>query len=400
MDPARRPGPVLAVLAVLTALAPLSVDVYTPSLPRIGADLGGAPWVIQSSITACLAGIGIGQLAFGPLSDRIGRRPVILVGVAGWTLASVASAFVPSALTLVAIRGVAGLFGSAGIVAARSVVRDVSEDRAVMGGRVAVLATVSAGAPVVAPVLGAAVAALWGWRADFLTLAGVGALVIVGVLVLVPETRTADAVDGPRAVSSGSLVGAVRESLGAAFRSRELRGVAAMLAAQSFGFYAYVATASYVVERELGYGRDVFTLVFATNAAAMVGANLLFRRLARRNHPGTLAGAGLVVSLLAGGALAAIAVSRGPDPLLWAASALFAAGVGLVLPGSHTWGQLTDAPSGSASALTGSAQFLGGVLGSPVTGLLGATALSLGFVLVASSAVALGVHRRVRRASR
>jgi DHA1 family bicyclomycin/chloramphenicol resistance-like MFS transporter len=388
---AGRRAPVLVVLALLTALAPFSMDIYTPSLPRMQSDLGGPDWEVQSSITACLLGIAIGQLVFGPLSDRLGRRPVILAGSVGWTLASVASAAVPSVLDLILVRGIAGLLGSAGIVVARSVVRDFSDSPRLVGGRIALLATVSAVAPILAPTAGAAIAATWGWRADFVALALLGALVVVAVLLVLPETLARDS----RRSSAG-----VARSLASALRNTELRTLALSLALQAFGFYAYIATASFVVEREFGLSAAAFALVFGSNAAIVCGANLLFRRLVRTTQPRSLLGIGLAVALLGGATLAVAAATHSPPGLLWGASAIFAAGIGFVLPGAHSWGQLTGQPSGAASALTGAAQFLGGVLGSPITGLLGPSALLLGLILAATSALALVAWRFALSAAR
>lgn len=386
----RRPIALLALLAGLTALAPLSIDVVTPSFPAIRDDLGAPDWAVQASVTACLLGIGCGQLLLGPLSDRVGRRPVVVAGVLGWTAASLLSAVAVDAAWLVVARAVAGLTGAAAIVVARSVVRDVSDASALLSGRISLLATVSAAAPVVAPALGSAVAAVGGWRADFLLLAAVGVLALLAVLVLLPETLPA----GPRATAS------VVAGLRTAMADRELRLVALALGAQSFGFYAYIATASFVVEHGLGYGPAVFALVFGTNAAAMLAANLVFRRLMRIRSPRELLGGGLTGALSAGLLLLLLGTTGAPHPLLWAASTLFAAAMGFVLPGAHSWGQLTAVPSGAGSALTGSAQFVGGAAGSPVTGLIGTTVPALGLLVAGSAAVALLARRRAAVATR
>src|SRR5690606_550544 len=128
-----------AILAVLSALAPLSMDIYIPSLPTMQTELGGAPWVVQASVTACLLGIGVGQLVWGPMSDRRGRRPIVLIGVVGWTVASVLSAIAADAVMLIVVRGLAGICGAAGIVVARSIVRDLSDDSRVVSSRIGLL---------------------------------------------------------------------------------------------------------------------------------------------------------------------------------------------------------------------------------------------------------------------
>jgi DHA1 family bicyclomycin/chloramphenicol resistance-like MFS transporter len=360
----RIPTRVLGVLAALTALAPLSMDIYTPSLPDIQAELGGGEWLAQASITACLLGIGVGQLLWGPLSDRLGRRGVIFGGVAAWTFASVLSAFAPTAAILVAVRGIASGIGA--------------------------LAMVTSLAPVVAPLLGSVIAAGWGWRGDFVVLAIAGALLLAAFGALVPETL-------PSAARTAGGGAAVLRSLAAAVRDRELAFVALALAAQAVGFYAYIASASFIVEREFGHPPLAFALVFGSNAFAMFAANLLFRRLAHRRHPSVLLGVGLAVSAGAGLALQLLGVAGAPGWACWVAGVAFAASMGFVLPGAHGWGQLTLVISGAASASTGAAQFLGGVLGSPLTGLLGVTAARLGLVIALSSAGALAAWALARR---
>lgn len=375
-----RNGPLMAVLAALSAVAPFSVDVYTPSLPRIQQDLGGADWVIQASITAGLLGIGVGQLVFGPVSDRVGRRPVILLGTVGFSAASMVSAVATSPWLLVAARLATGLSGSAGIVAARSVVRDVSPVPELVGGRIALLSMVSAAAPVVAPAVGAGIAARWSWRADFAALVVLGAVIAVAAARWVPETL-------PRTERHASPP--VLAALGRAVADRELRNLSLALAIQAFGFYAYVASMAFIVERQLGHGPAVFAMVFSANAMTMLLANVLFRRQVRTVHPSVLLGRGLAAAGLAGAILAVTAALDGPVWILWGSTTLFAAAIGFVLPGAHSWGQLTRTPSGAASALTGSAQFSGGVLGAPATGLIGPTALLLGTIIAVTGASAL-----------
>lgn len=384
---------VLAILATLSALAPLSVDIYTPSLPLMQRELGGEAWLVQASVTACLLGIGVGQLVWGPLSDRVGRRPVILAGVIGWTVASVVSAVAWSPEVFVSVRAVAGLCGAAGIVVSRSVVRDLSSDMHLTSSRIGILTTVTSVAPIVAPVAGAAIATVAGWRADFVALAALGGVLTLAFALAVPESVP------PAERTTGGGAAIVR-GLGAALRDRQLVFVALSISAHAFGFYAYVATASFIVEEEFGYPPFVFALVFGTNAAAMLCANLVFRRVVRTRHPSLPLGIGLGASAVAGVVLFAAAAVGAPGWVLWVASTGLAAGTGFVLPGAHSWGQATVVASGAASALTGSVQFLGGAIGSPVTGLLGTTAANLGIVVALSSSVALVAWAAARRARR
>src|SRR5690606_36281241 len=134
---------------------------------------------------------------------------------------------------------------------------------------------------------------------------------------------------------------------------------------------------SFIVEREFGHPPVVFALVFGTNALAMVAANLVFRRMMRTQHPSSAMGIGLVASALAGGLLFVLAVSGAAPWSLWAMSTVFAAATAFVFTGAHSWGQTVVTASGAASALTGAAQFFGGFVGSPLTGVIGTTAATL-----------------------
>lgn len=382
----------MLVLAVLTALSPLSMDIYAPSMPQMQPDLAAPAWLIQASITACLLGIAVGQLFWGPVSDRHGRRPVIIAGMVGWTVASAISIFAVSGWMLVATRGVAGVCGAAGIVAARSVVRDLTHDAHAVASRIGVLSIATALAPIVSPVIGTAIASWWGWRADFVAMVVLGVVIVAAFAVLVPESLAAE----------GRVQRAtpVRAALITAGRNRELAAIVGSLGVLCIGFYAYIASVSFIVEQEFGYPPGVFALVFGTNAFAILAGNTVFRRLVRTRRPAGPMGVGLLVGLLAAIALCLGAAAHAPGPLLWATSTVYCASMGLVFPGAHSWGQLTLVASGASSALTGAAQFFGGAIGSPVTGLVGISALHLGLVAAAASAMALSIWHVARGAAR
>jgi MFS transporter, DHA1 family, multidrug resistance protein len=141
-------------------------------------------------------------------------------------------------------------------------------------------------------------------------------------------------------------------------------------------------------------------VVFAVNAAMMLAANIVFRRVSRRRHPSFSLGVGIAVTATGGALMVLVAAAAWPGWSVWAAAVLFTGGMGLVLPSAHSWGQVTLVASGAASALTGSSQFLGGVLGSPVTGAIGPTAVHLGIIIAASSAVGIVAWNAGRLARR
>jgi len=179
------------VLGGLTAFGPLSIDMYLPALPRIGEELGGSASYVQLTLTACVAGLAVGQLLAGPLSDQFGRRMPLLVGTLGFAVASIACAFAPSVPTLVVLRFVQGLAGAAGIVITGAVVRDLYEGVAAARFFSRVMLVIGL-APIFAPVIGAQVSALVGWRGVFWVLAALGTILLVGVASSAPTP-------GPRA---------------------------------------------------------------------------------------------------------------------------------------------------------------------------------------------------------
>src|SRR6267143_177042 len=178
------------LLGGLTAFGPLSIDMYLPALPAIGRDLAASESMIQLTLTACLIGLAIGQVIAGPLSDALGRRRPLLIGVAGYVIASLLCALAPAATILVALRLLQGLAGAAGIVIARAIVRDLYSGSAA-ARYFSRLILVMGLAPILAPVLGAQVLRVSTWRGIFLVLTIVTALLWLSAARGLPETLPA-----------------------------------------------------------------------------------------------------------------------------------------------------------------------------------------------------------------
>jgi len=168
-DPARPPAYMVVVLGLLTMFGPLSLDLYLPALPQLADDLATSASAAQLSITACLVGLALGQLVAGPLSDRLGRRRPLMVGLLAYLFASIACALAPSVEVLVALRFIQGLAGAAGIVISRAIARDLYSGRALMifFSRLLLIAGL---APVIAPILGGQLSRIMDWRGIFLVL--------------------------------------------------------------------------------------------------------------------------------------------------------------------------------------------------------------------------------------
>ncbi|HWJ54372.1 MAG TPA: MFS transporter, partial [Propionibacteriaceae bacterium] len=193
--PARRN---IVVLGMLSTFGPISLDLYLPALPQLAAELEASPSAAQLTITACLVGLAVGQVAAGPLSDRFGRKRPLMIGLIAYAVASLACAFAWSISVLLLLRLIQGLAGAAGIVIARAVARDLHEGHqlVVFFSR---LVLVSGLAPVIAPVLGGQLNRVMTWRGIFGVLAGIGVvLVLAGWLglkeSLPPEKRVAGGV--------------------------------------------------------------------------------------------------------------------------------------------------------------------------------------------------------------
>ncbi|MEV1178816.1 MFS transporter, partial [Nonomuraea sp. NPDC049784] len=185
-----RRGLLLVILGALSAIGPLSIDMYLPALPTITSEMLSAPAQVQLTLTACLIGVSVGQVIAGPFSDVRGRRVPLIVGVAGFMAASLLCAFAPSVPMLIAFRLLQGMLGGAALVIVRAVVRDLY-DGAAIARIFATLMLVSGLAPILAPIAGAQLLAFTSWRGVFVALSVAGVVLLVAVLSGVRETLPA-----------------------------------------------------------------------------------------------------------------------------------------------------------------------------------------------------------------
>ncbi|MCU0114577.1 multidrug effflux MFS transporter [Curtobacterium poinsettiae] len=385
--------PPIVPLALIVGVSPFATDMYIPALPAIARDLGTTPGAVQLSLTAFLVAFAVGQLLVGPVSDGIGRRPMLVVGTALFALASVGCALAPDVVTLVVARVAQGLAGAAGAVAGRAMVSDVTS-----GTRMAkvfgTLAAINAIGPVVAPLAGGAVLTIGTWRLMFVVLAVLGAVFFVAVVLRFRETLPPERRGGVGFAANGRRI---RELLAIPrFRAYVLSGVLSTV-----GFFAYIATSSFVFQSEYGFSEGLYTLVFATNASMMIITTLLFGRLVGRVTEDALLTLGLVVGTLGATAVVASAIlDLGPVPV-WCALAVVTAAWGFVLPAAMTRTQhVGSAHPGTAAALQGGLTFGIGGLGTPLAGALGGTALAMGGVMAALMAAAVVVQVTATRRNR
>jgi MFS transporter, DHA1 family, multidrug resistance protein len=369
-----RPGTfaLTALLAALSAFGPLTTDMYLPSLPDIARLLDASTAQGQLTISSYLIGFAVGQIIYGPVSDRHGRKPVLLAAIALYCAASLACALSTSIEMLIAARALQALGGSGGIVLARAVVRDLySGGRA--GRELAVIGAVMALAPVLAPIAGGVLQTGFGWRSVFFTLVAAGLAGAGVVWWLLPETltqRTAEPISLSSIAASYRAVG--RDPAYLAYVG---------LATMSFaGLFAWISGASFVLQDLYGLTPFAFGFAFAVGSVGYMTGSLLSAHLTRWLGLDRIIGIGGVVIAAGGlGIIAAVALGFASAASLVLPMAIYLAGMGMVLPQSFA-GAMTPFPerAGAASSLLGFIQqSVAAVFGAIVGVLLGQSAWPL-----------------------
>lgn len=367
----------ILALAGLTSLGPIATDLNLPVLPAQGAELGVDVSQSQLTLTAVLLGMSAGQLVAGPVSDRFGRRPVLLWGLVLFALSCLASAFVPNNTALVAVRLITGLAASATIVSCRAVVADVFPG-AEAARAYATLGAVMGIAPATAPLIGGALSRVTGWRGIYVVIFAIGALLVGVAWWSVKETLPPS-----RRISAHPL--SVLRGFRDCLRSRTF--VAAML---SLGFsggvlFTYIASSSFVLQDLHGFTATQFSVAFAVNALGLFVCANLSRRLVRRAGPARLLLVGQALALagalcLLVGALAGL----GLGPVL-VGFFLVMSSVGFTFSNGTALGMM--AAPGGAGAAGGLLGIVGGATGAAVAPLggLGDPGLSAALVIAVSA---------------
>ncbi|MFC5724019.1 multidrug effflux MFS transporter [Streptomyces gamaensis] len=366
---ARRTGLLVTlVLGGLTALPPLSMDMYLPALPEVTEVLRSPAATVQLTLTACLLGMALGQLVVGPMSDKWGRRRPLLAGMVVYVLATAVCAVAPSAELLIAFRLLQGLAGAAGIVIARAVVRDLY-DGVAMARFFSTLMLISGVAPVVAPLIGGQVLRLTDWRGVFVV------LTVIGVLLTLLVWRTMHETLPPERRHSGGVGEALR-TMGSLLRDRVFTGYMLCGGFAFAALFAYISASPFVVQDIYGASPQTFSLLFGVNSIGLVLVGQLNGKvLVGRVSLDKALAAGLVVITLASGALLAMTSGVfGGAGLAAVATGLFVlmSAMGLAMPNTNAQALMRSRDAaGSASALLGTSTFLLGAVASPLVGIAG-----------------------------
>lgn len=377
-------------LGAITALGPLSIDMYLPSFPHIAADFHTTPSAIQASLSACILGLALGQLVVGPISDAVGRRRPLFIGLAAYALMSVLCALAPTAPLLVAARFAQGLAGSAALVIATAVARDLYHGAAA-ARFFSTLMLVMGLAPILAPVLGAQMLRLVSWHGIFLVLAAAGVALIAVMIRMLPETLP------PENRRPGGLGNALLGFAGV-LRDRVFLGNAAVAGLAFGAMFAYIAGSPFVLQKIYGMSAQDFALVFGANALGLIALSQVNGRLVHRMGPRRLSVIGLSLQVVGAAVLqAALLLGLG----LWGVLAglfLVVASQGLVAPNASAMALVNHGRSaGSASALLGTIRFLVGAAAAPLVGLAGeGTALPMAGIIGLCSMAALALFVSLR----
>lgn len=372
----------MLVLGMLEAFGPLSMDLYLPQLPQLASALGTSDALAQATMSACMVGLGLGQLAAGPLSDRYGRRRPLIVGVSAFAVLSLVCAFAPGIEVLLAARFLQGLAGSAGIVICLAVARDQFAG-AELSRMLSLLFLVSGAAPVVAPVVGGQLARIMDWRGIFGVLAGIGVALLLVVVLALPETLD-------RADRHPGGIRTLRTHAGAVLEDRLFVAVLCAGAGGGVAFFTYLSLTSFVLQDGFGLDPQGFSIAFALGALANIVGSQASRLIVRRAGPLRVYLLGTTATAIATAVLALLAVLgvgvQGFVPAL--VGFMLCAGLGG--PNSSTLALAHHgARAGTASALLGMSAFLVGPLLSPLAVTIGgANAVTMSVTMAAASLVA------------
>ncbi len=370
------------VLGALVALGPLTIDTYLPALPTLADDLGATEPQVQFTLTGIMLGLGLGQLVLGPISDAVGRRRVMLGGIAAHAVMSVLAGLAPSIELLTAVRIGQGVSGAAVAVTAMAVVRDLFTGRRA-AGLLSHLTLVIGVAPILAPSLGGLLLQLTGWRGIFGALAGIAVILFVVALRGLDETL-------PVERRRPARVGATLRTYAGLLRDRPFVGLVLLAGLMFSALFAYVAGSSFVLQEYYGLNEQQFGILFGVNAAGLIVATQVNPFLLRRWEPQHILTAGVGIAMAATAGLLAAALTDAPLVLVLVPLWFVMFAVGLSFPNTPALALSRHGEAaGSAAALLGAIQFGMASIITPLTGLV-STGNAVGMAVVMTGAVWLG----------
>ena len=370
------------LLSAVTALGFCALHMVVPALPLLVPVFDDSPARVQLVLTLYLAGIAAGQLVYGPLSDRFGRRPVLIAGLALFLVGTLLCAVAPSLTALIIGRLLQALGACAGIVLARAIIRDVYDREAAARGLALVMMAMSL-APAVSPAFGAYLAEWFDWRAIFILLGGLGAIVFAATVVRLSETNFHRV--------SLDLAGMGRAAT-LLLRSPGFIGFALCSACTSASWFTFIAAAPQLLAHALGEPPSTYGLMILLPMAAYMLGNAAAARFALRFGSLALVVSGRAMAFVAAVAMALWWLAAGLDVwVLFVPIALSSIGDGLSQPSAMAAGlSIYPRLAGTASGLMGFTQMIVAALGTYLVGLLPYDS-AFGTIIVVGGFIALGL---------
>jgi DHA1 family bicyclomycin/chloramphenicol resistance-like MFS transporter len=344
------------VLGLLSAIGPFAIDMYLPALPTIAADLHASPAAVQMTLTSFFVAFGVCQIVYGPVSDMVGRKPPLYVGLLLFIAGSVGCGLAPGIEWLIAFRFIQGVGASSVMVIPRAIIRDMHtgiEATRLMALMMLVLSV----SPILAPITGSALIVPFGWRAVF---AGVTVVAIVGLVLLAVSQRETLAPKDRIAVSLGEVL----SSFGYLLTHRHFLGLTFIGGLGMASFFSFLAGSSFVYIEHFGLTPIEFSLAFAVNAVGFIGASQFAATLGQRFGMGRMVI--VAVTLYSAFTTALFLLTLAGIDSLTVMIVLLLAGftcMGVVIPTTMVLALEEHGPiAGMASALGGTLQMLTGGL--------------------------------------
>ncbi len=375
------------VLGGITAVGPLSIDMYLPALPQLTGDLGATSAQAQLTLTTMLLGLAFGQIIAGPISDSVGRRKPLLVGLGVYVLASVVCTLSGSVYVLTGLRLIQGLGASAGMVIARAAVRDLYSGAEAARFFSSLMLVVGL-SPILAPIIGGQILAHTSWRGVFVVLTGLGVLLTLVAAFALPETK-------PAQWRQPARVGPTLRTFGRLLAEPTFLGNALAAGFAIAAMFAYISGSAFVLQNVYGLSPQAFSLVFGANAIGLVGGTQTNARLVGRiASESQLLLTALITAAVAGATVVTVVLAGLPLWMILVALFVMIASLGFVMPNTLMLALARHREvSGSASALLGVCQFVIGALAAPLVGIGGVgSALPMALVMFGVVLVSLTAH--------
>ncbi|AGG67746.1 major facilitator superfamily permease [Corynebacterium callunae DSM 20147] len=370
-------------MALLAASPALSTDMYLPAMPGIAADLNTTTPLVQLTLSAFMAGMAIGQLIIGPISDQLGRKGLLIGGAVAALIASVLCAVAPSISVLIAARILQGLGGGACVVISRAIVPDLARGKKAAQA-FALLMIIQGVAPVAAPLFGGVLVEHVGWRGIFWTLALINVAQLMVVIFGIRESK-------PVEERSAAGVRGMLANYAFVLGNRQFLAYVLTLAFAFGALFSYISASPFVIQTQMGMSVGVFSLIFGVNACGLIIGGMVNRRLLQKVHAHKVMRTVLLSFVILCLLLLLEVLFVQWTPLFLVLLFLLMSHIPMIMANATALGtEVVRARAGSGSAILGFTQFSMAALVSPLVGLGSDKALTMALAMAISALCALG----------